>query len=129
MTPRRLSVALAVSLALNLFLGGFVVARMVLHARRDHHAAFHFNGGPLGHARQKVAQALQRDPLDKAALDDAFAQLRSATTAAQTQLHRDLTELAPTLSPDERMRMLNHLTKRQRHGRHRDQPGRAFEPR
>lgn len=64
MNPQRLSVALAVSLALNLFFGGFVVARMMLRRHHTHQMGPHPMEGPIGMLRDvddpKLRKHMQR---------------------------------------------------------------------
>lgn len=51
MNPRRLAIALAVSVGLNLFFGGFVVARKMFrphHGQREHHMGPPPMAGPAG---------------------------------------------------------------------------------
>jgi uncharacterized membrane protein len=169
MTPmlRKLSIALAISLGLNLFLGGFLVSRALM--RRHHEQArghradgpHHPHGmgphpmlGPLGmlqdledpklhkhaeqvfgarrerferdrkrmgEARAKVAEALSREPPDRAALEAAFGELRSVTTTSQAELHAGLIELAPTMTPEQRQHLIRKWTKGP-HGRRRHAP-------
>lgn len=156
MTPtlRRLSLALAISVGLNLFLGGFLVARVMLRSRHEHNLGPHAMAGPfgmlhdledpklrkraermfegrrerfehdrkqLGAARHKVARAIERQPPDRQALEAAFAELRSVTTASQAELHASLIELVATLSPEQREKLIRKWTKGPRH-RHQDPP-------
>jgi uncharacterized membrane protein len=61
-------------------------------------------------ARRKTVQVLRVEPLDKAALDTALADMRTKTVAAQEVYHRIVAQAAPELSAEERVvlaRMLN----------------------
>lgn len=156
MTPllRRLSIALAISVGLNLFAGGFLVARMLRH-RPPHGEGFgpHAMAGPMGiledienpearervrgalaerserfdrgrgrmrNARQKVAQAMEREPPNPEELGAAFSELRQATTAAQADLHSTLIEVAPTLTREQRANLIRKWAHGPRHkGMHR----------
>ena len=54
-------------------------------------------------ARRKTVQVLRADPLDKAALDAALADMRAKTVAAQEIYHRVVSQAAPELSAQERI--------------------------
>ncbi len=54
-------------------------------------------------ARRKTVQALRAEPLDKAALQAALADLRGKSVAAQEVYHRVVLQAAPELSVDERV--------------------------
>ena len=61
-------------------------------------------------ARRKTMQVLRAEPLDKAALDTALADMRAKTVAAQEVYHRVVVKAAPELSSPERVllaRILN----------------------
>ncbi len=61
-------------------------------------------------SRRKIVQVLRADPLDKAALDTALADMRAKTVAAQEVYHRVVAQAAPELSAEERVllaRILN----------------------
>jgi len=128
MTPQRLSLALAVSLALNLFFGGFMVARWVIRGRHQPHEHFAQDNAQVRGARSKVMRALERQPPDQAELEATFGELRSATTAAQTKLHQHLIKIAPTLTPEQRTKLLKRWARRHRPGHHRGGPDHASEP-
>jgi len=53
----------------------------------------------IGAAREQVREALAREPFDKAALEQALAQLRKETEASQAVAHRALVETAASASP------------------------------
>jgi uncharacterized membrane protein len=145
--PRKLAIALAISVGLNLFLGAFFVARIVLRHHHAHQMGPHPMDGPMGmlhdvddpkvrkymqqmferqrehfehdreqirEARQKVAHALEREPPDHAQLEAAFTELRSATTASQANLHHSLIELAPKLTPEQRVKLIKRWAKGKR---------------
>lgn len=61
-------------------------------------------------SRRKTVQTLRADPLDKAALEAALADMRAKTVAAQDVYHRVVLQAAPQLSAEERVllgRILN----------------------
>jgi uncharacterized membrane protein len=61
-------------------------------------------------SRRKTVQVLRAEPLDKAALDLALADMRAKTVAAQEVYHRVVSQAAPELSAEERVllaRILN----------------------
>jgi uncharacterized membrane protein len=61
-------------------------------------------------ARRKTVQVLRAEPLDKAALESALADMRAKTVAAQEVYHRVVSQAAPELSAEERVllaRILN----------------------
>ncbi len=93
-------------------------AEKVFGARRDH---FERDRKRMNEARAKVAEALSREPPDRAALEAAFGELRNVTTASQTELHAGLIELAPTLTPEQRQKLIRKWTKGP-HRRHRHAP-------
>lgn len=132
MTPlaKRLAIAVAISLGLNLLLGGVLVGQAL--QRRAHRVAALERGGPLGSgmhergtrgpgafqrtvgkrhpefgerrkvieaARQKVREALTREPFDKAALEAALSGLRKETEASQSLAHGALVETAASATP------------------------------
>jgi hypothetical protein len=131
MTPlaKRLAIAVAISLGLNLLLGGVLVGQAL--QRRSHGAGhervgatpsgMHMHGkrGPgalqrvvgarhpefgerrqmIGAARQKVREALTREPFDKAALEQALAGLRKETEASQALAHGALVGAAASATP------------------------------
>jgi uncharacterized membrane protein len=138
MTPlaKRLSIALAVSIALNLLLGGIMLGR-VFHrphppprAEREGPAArFERDGrrGPLrelfreqgdalrekrraiGEARRTARTALESEPFDRAALERALETLRKETGSSQELMHRAIVEAAAKGSADERKKLAHAL--------------------
>lgn len=152
MTPllRRLTLALAISVGLNLFAGGFVVARMLRHPPHSEGFGPHAMAGPMGiledidnpdarervrrtlsgrmdhfergrgkmrNAREKVAQAMEREPPDAVELGAAFSDLREATTEAQAEIHSTLIEVAPTLTRQQRADLMRKWARGPRHRR------------
>ena len=121
---RKLTWALALSGALNLFLLGFGAARWV---RRPHHGMMEPGPGRHGPlpmfgqhgpalraqhrqifaARKAVADALARDPLDAAELERALAALRATTGESQRVLHQALLETAKRLPVEERKQLVH----------------------
>lgn len=112
---KRLSWALALSLGLNVFVLGFESARWF--QRRAHsgeHAwtmqrPMHGRSPELKaererlfEARRHVGEALAREPLERAQLEQAFAALREETSRGQKLLHERLIERAQNMSAEER---------------------------
>ena len=131
MTPlaKRLAIAAAISLGLNLLLGGVLVGQAL--QRRTQRALIERGGpmassmherGPRGPgafqrtvggrhpefgerrrvieaARQKVREALTREPFDKGALEQALAGLRKETETSQALAHGALVETAASATP------------------------------
>jgi len=136
MTPlaKRLSIALAVSIAINLLLAGIWVGRAFRHPRppRADHEMPALHGergeregrrGPLrglyrehgdelrekrraiGEARRAAREALEKEPFDRAALESALAALRKETGASQEIMHRAIVEAAAKAPPEERKKL------------------------
>ncbi|HKQ69578.1 MAG TPA: periplasmic heavy metal sensor [Polyangiaceae bacterium] len=124
---KMLPFALVVSVVINVFLIGFVAARV---ARRHEDRRFDGFGadraaGPargmwnrhgvllrprrdaLEAARRGVRDALLADPFQPEAFEMTLAKLRAETGDAQTVLHRALVEEARSASTDERRRLAN----------------------
>lgn len=133
MTNRKMTVALSVSLALNLFLGGFLVARAVYRPQR------HASGGPimgpgglmrdgempgqaraimekhrpalrehrqgLRAARREVRAALAQEPFEAEQLKQALAKTRRYTGDSQAALHDALVEVASKVGPEHRKKL------------------------
>lgn len=70
----------------------------------------------LARARGAVAEALVAEPFDKAALEQAFADLRAASDATQTALHTVIVNAAEGLPAGERSRLLKGISGRRPHG-------------
>lgn len=130
---RKLAVGLALSVALNMFLLGVLVARMwptQRHAfggpgRALFHADEAFRGdeprmkrilrahkGELmaqrraaREARRKVRAALEAEPFDRAQLDRELQGLRAETQRSQEALHRAFLDLATQATPEQRRRL------------------------
>ena len=133
MTPlaKRLSIALAVSIAINLLLAGIWVGRAFRHPRppmgeqgmhetpadregrrgllrglyREHGDELREKRRAIADARRTARDALQKEPFDRAALESALAALRKETGASQEILHRAIVEAAAKGSPEERMKL------------------------
>lgn len=149
MTPlaKRLSIALAVSVALNLLLGGILVGGRAF--RKSHRIerdvpALHpehlerrtalrdLDLGPgfqekrraIAEARKTARAALEKEPFDRAGLESALATLRKETVASQEIMHRSILAAAETGSP-ERRKELAGVLQCQGPGRHGERgPGR-----
>jgi uncharacterized membrane protein len=122
---KKLSWALAASLALNLFGLGYLAARSLRHHRPPHHARFEGTepGRPARHlfgphikelrthhrhlkeARKQVAEALAAEPYDRTALDSALTRLRDVTAEGQRKLHQVLLDRAQELPLAERKKL------------------------
>ena len=75
----------------------------------------------LANARRAVGQALVSEPFDRVALEQAFAELRTASDAAQSALHAVIINAAEGLPADERSALLRGISGRGSHrGRDRD---------
>lgn len=130
---RKMTIALSVSLALNLFLGGFVVARAVHRSHR------HASGGPimgpgglmrdgempeqartvmrrhrpalrehrkgLRAAGREVHAALAQEPFEPRRLKQALAKTRKYTGQSQAALHEALVEVASKVGPKHRKKL------------------------
>jgi uncharacterized membrane protein len=132
--PRRrttliLAIALTVSLCLNLFAGGAwlagrwidrrleTVAATVMRAyppdlRRDvlrrllqDRAELRAVAGGLREARQRMVAAMRADPLDRAALDVAMAEVRARTGALQALLQSALADTLAETPAEERAKI------------------------
>jgi uncharacterized membrane protein len=142
---KRLSIALAVSIALNLLLAGVFVGR-ALHRRppppperempalrgeregrraplrglfREHADELREKRRAIGEARRKAQTALGAEPFDRAALESALEGVRKETVGSQEIMHRAIVEAAAKGSPDERRKL----------GRALDRTGLGDEPR
>ncbi len=130
MTPlaKKLTVALVISVALNLLVVGFLVGRglkrgpgghgdlhglsgpesrlprhPVLHEAMDRHRAdFAGRREAVMKARKAVAEAARREPFDRAALEQALLDLRRETGLSQEVMHRALVEACEKAKPEER---------------------------
>lgn len=141
---KRLAIVLAVSLGINLLLGGFLLGR------RFHGgpppipsgiASGHGHGFPLlrermrmkrgmgemrpdwrafqsDHraARERVARAFEQEPFDPAELDAALAALREQTTRGQKTLHDELAEQAKTGDATVRQNLARSFRRPAMHG-------------
>lgn len=73
-------------------------------------------------ARKQVQKALNADPFDAKALDEALQAVRMAEQAAAAHAHRTISELAAQLNPEERAR-LGHMIPHHRRAPRKDIPG------
>lgn len=123
---------LLVSIGLNLFLLGFMVARAAKHTPPRPNAVG-FDGAEgqrskvpkavreslkrrqaelrpsqtsLREARREVRDALNTEPLDTARLEKALAQLRESSATLQVESHRVLLDAAQHLNPEQRRGLL-----------------------
>ena len=146
MTPlaKRLSIVLAISVAVNLLLGGIMLGRAFrhrhqppfdvgeppgMHAERDrrkgplrdlfreHGDALREKRRSMGDARRTAREALEAEPFDRAALERALEGLRKETVASQEIMHRAIVEAAATGPPEERKKLGRALERPERDGR------------
>lgn len=130
---RRLAVALALSVGLNLVFAGIWIGsrfRHRHHYRESSHERGRFPstlGKAMAERRPELAEqrraaararadaeaALAREPFDRAALDASLAELRRRTQASQELVHRAVGDAASTLPPERRRELGRALT----HGR------------
>ncbi len=119
-TATHLKIALALSLGLNFALAGVWVGRVIERRRNPPPMAMTAHGphgpwgGVMGHrgfagqgramhaARQPVRAALEKEPFDPAALEQALTELRAQTGAGQQKVHAALVEVAKKATPEER---------------------------
>lgn len=142
MTPltKRLAIVLAISVAINLLLAGILLGRRFdrrygPHADRgltaEHgpavmrNRAFHqlikeskldlkARSESTRAARAAVKAALQREPFDRAALEQSFRALRAETSSSQQALHDALVEAADKGGPETRRRIAEAFTRPKR---------------
>ena len=136
--PPVMATILFVSLAINLFLGGFLVARgMYGHERlrpidfransnlHDSQALRKFHAGFRDHrddmkngylafrqAREDVRRAMNAEPFEPAALQQALNRMRDATNALQSVSHDVLMSVSAELNVKERGDLLKALNMR-----------------
>lgn len=127
--PRTLLVALGISLLANMFMGGFIAARLSGPALLDgrtparprarverrerplrvlverHRDEFRGSRRAVMKARREVANALVTEPFDRATLAAALDQLQAATSEAQAVFHRSLLDEVEKLPLAERQRL------------------------
>jgi uncharacterized membrane protein len=141
MTPlaKKLAVALVISVALNLLAVGFFVGRGLRHgpgkhgdapgfvgpdarlprhpalreAMDRHRADFAARREAVMQARKAVAEAAGREPFDRAALEQALADLRKQTGLSQEAIHRALVEACEKAKPEERRTLAAQFLKAQ----------------
>ena len=127
---RLLGIALLVSIAVNVLLAGIVIGRWVDHgahpgssrfdreAAREalspeartvvdqiwerHQASVRDKFKAAKEARRDFEALLQADVVDRAALDQAQAEMSARWAEARAEMSRSMTELALALSPDDR---------------------------
>lgn len=121
---KRLFVFLALSVALNLVLVGFLIGRRVhpearrgpppgLEARREELGA---GRSAIRGASKEVTAALVAEPFDLPRLEHALTELRRVTSGGQEAAHRALVELASRSSAEERKRLAKRFSvRRERH--------------
>jgi uncharacterized membrane protein len=134
MTPlaKRLSIVLAISVAVNLLLAGIMVGRAFRHRHqppfdgheqpgmraerdgrrgplrglfREHGDALREKRRSMGDARRTAREALEAEPFDQAALERALEGLRKETVASQEIMHRAIVEAAVKGPPEERKKL------------------------
>ncbi|HEX6277129.1 MAG TPA: periplasmic heavy metal sensor [Polyangiaceae bacterium] len=138
MTPlaKRLSIALAVSIALNLLLAGIFVGRAfhrpphpperempafrgerdgkrapLRKLLREHGDELRERRGAIAEARRRAQTALEAEPFDRAAVERALEALRNETVASQKIMHDAIAGAASKGTPEER-RKLGHALDR-----------------
>ena len=131
MTPlaKRLSIALALSIAVNLLLAGIFAGR-AFHRRppppergmalrgepdgrraplrgllREHGDELREKRRAIGEARRTARTALEAEPFDRGALERALEALRKETGESQAIMHRAIVEAASKGSPEERRKL------------------------
>jgi uncharacterized membrane protein len=132
-TSRRLIIALMISVSINIFLIGFVMARFLLDSRpRKEYGErngrigaaqtlddpkpirrlllkntknFEPKRKALREARQKVTRALVAVPFDSDTLKASLSDIRDNTQTSQIALHNALAGLAESLTPQERQKL------------------------
>jgi hypothetical protein len=123
---KKLTIALAVSLALCAFLLGVVVMGLLHGPTRAHgpgplsldeagprfHQLLHGHERELSGsrralraARKRVQSALETEPFDRGRLESELAKLRAETTRSQEAIHQALVEAAARMTPEERKRL------------------------
>lgn len=127
---RRLAIGLAISLALNLFLAGFVAARLLrpppppppqVHdgppsggARpalglrrmmRERGVDMRADRQALRKARREVVQSLRAEPFDVERFKTGLAELRELSGQSQRKLHDVLVEAAQDMTHQQRVRL------------------------
>ena len=135
-TGTALLVALIVSLCLNLLLGGLLIggrwhgdhgrwrspeaflmrfpeeARPIVQGGFDAHKAdFDAQRQQVADARQKVAELMKADVIDRAQLDVALAELLQRTQTMQQFGHQVMIEVAEKLPPELRREMADRWAK------------------
>ncbi len=129
---RWLALGLAVSLALNLFFGGVMVARWMRPAHfpwmasgpaadgiaQRQRGEWRERAAAVAEARQALRQQLIADPADKAAVERAGAKVIAQIAESQKAMHRNLAEKAAALPPEEREKFVGAAFDRRGQFRH-----------
>lgn|GEM_PF-5650213 len=136
---KKLVWVLVASLGLNLFLLGFGAARWLRPPRPisaqgeyehqalpgtalrmfgPHAPELRIQRRDVMQAREQVAQALTREPFDRAALVSALSNLRSVSAAGQLKLHQVLIDTAEKMPADERARLARSRSLHEVPGKH-----------
>lgn len=143
-SQRVLAVLLALSVAVNLFLGGLLAGRFTGQAvadsqtrrsiqamlaplpqtqrdkvRQEIHAVMpqvRERTAALQQARARLAAEMVKPSIDSAALASAFAEVQTQTSAIGAELQQALVRAMPQLSLDERHAMVQALAQRQSSG-------------
>lgn len=76
---------------------------------RQRHAEIRQRMRAVGQARDQVRQALEAEPYDRAAAEQALRRTRELTTQMQADMHQALIEVADKLDRDQRKRMADSL--------------------
>lgn len=139
----RLTLLLAVSIALNLLLAGILVGAQwsrrgpgpsrsfergarfpgnLEQSLEPHRRALSERRRGASQARAEARTLLQREPLDRAALERALARLRSETQGSQAIVHRALVEAAVAAPPERRRELGRALGPGHKGGRRGDGP-------
>lgn len=144
LNPRRLGLMLLASLGLNLFLAGFLAARLwggpghpppgrpfgprelVVAARQAgaegqvrelmqrRREGLRKHHGQMRAARAEVHAALLAEPFDAARLREALDRVHSGTADAQSAVHEAFVELAQGMTPAQRKALAAQLRRRPR---------------
>lgn len=147
LTPKRLAIALALSLAINLFGAGFLVARG-LRARdgrgvtamespralmgaarkagvheqarrimREHRPELRSRRDSMRHARRRARGALTAPAFDAQEMDAALREMRARTNDTQAALHGALVQLATELTHEQRDALVGAIGRGHRRGK------------
>lgn len=136
MTPlaKRLWIALAVSVTVNLLLGGIMVGKAYRHSHRpppddvpalrpergerrgalrelyrEHGDELKAKRRAIAEARTTARAALEKEPFDRGALENALSTLRQETSASQEIMHRSIVGAAEKGSLEQRKDLAHEL--------------------